>query len=73
MSFEWKSPKIKKYSEWLGTDDQIFVRLYINKIPKPLKYCEELFDKDVPEIKKLVKDIYNLNPLIHQERKKIFI
>ena len=21
MSFECKSPKIKKYSEWLGTDD----------------------------------------------------
>ena len=49
------------------------MRPYINKIPKPLKYCEELFDKDVPEIKKLVKDIGNLNPLIHKERKNFFI
>ena len=43
------------------------------KIPKPLKYCEELFDKDVLEIEKLVKDIGDLNPLIHKERKKKFL
>ena len=29
---------------------------YIKKMPKPLKYCEELFD-NVLEIKQLVKDI----------------
>ena len=66
MSFECKSPKIKKYSEWLGTDDQIFMRPYINKIPKLLKYCEELFDKDVPEIKKSFQNFeqyMNINPI----------
>ena len=40
------------------------------KIPKPLKYCEELFDKDVLEIKQLVKDTADLNTLIHREQKK---
>ena len=67
MSFECKSPKIKKYSEWLGTDDKILMRAYIKKIPKPIKYCEELFDKDVLKIKKFVKDIGDLNLLIHKE------
>ena len=41
------------------------------KIQKPLKYCEELFDKDVLEIKQLVKDIGDLNALIRREQKKI--
>ena len=48
------------------TDDQIFMRPYINKIPKPLKYCEELFDKDVPEIKKSFQNFeqyMNINPI----------
>ena len=46
------------------------MRPYIKKVPKPLKYCEELFDKDVLEIKQLVKDIGDLNTLIHREQKK---
>ena len=41
------------------------------KIQKPLKYCEELLDKDVLEIKQLVKDIGDLNALIRREQKKI--
>ena len=43
------------------------------KIPKPLKYCEELFDKDVLEVKQLVKDIGDLNTLIHREQKKFVL
>ena len=42
------------------------MRPYINKIPKPLKYCEELFDKDVPEIKKSFQNFeqyVNINPI----------
>ena len=31
INFECKSPKIKKYSEWLGTDDRIFMKPYIKK------------------------------------------
>ena len=39
---------------------------YIKKVPKPLKYCEELFDKDVLEIKQLVKGIGDLKNLIRK-------
>ena len=69
MRFECVSQTTKKYGKWLSTDNRIFMRPYIKKIPKPLKYCEELFDKDVLEIKQLVKDIGDLNTLIHREHK----
>ena len=45
---------------------------YIKKIPKPLKFCEELFDKDVLTVKQLVKDIGYLNTLIHKNQKVLF-
>ena len=70
MRFDCVSPTTKKYGEWLSTDNRIFMRPYIRKMPKPLKYCGELFDKDVLEIKQLVKDIRDLNTLIHGEQKK---
>ena len=73
MKFEAVSPVIKKYKEWLGTDNRIFMKPYIKKIQKSLKYCEELFDKDVLEIKQLVKDIGDLNTLIHREQKKFVL
>ena len=73
VGFEAVSPATKKYKEWLGTDNRIFMKPYIKKIPKPLKYCEELFDKDVLEIKQLVKDIGDLNTLIHREQKKFVL
>ena len=46
------------------------MKQYIKKIPKLRKYCEELFDKDVLEIKQLVKDIGDLKTLIHREQKR---
>ena len=73
MGFEAVSPATKKYKEWLGTDNRIFMRPYIKKIPKLLKYCEELLDKDVLEIKQLVKDIGDLNTLIHREQKNFVL
>ena len=66
IRFERVSPVIKKWKEWLGTDNRIFMKPCIKKLPKPLKYCEELFDKDVLEIKQLVKDTGDLNTLIHR-------
>ena len=45
---------------------------YIKTIPKSLTFYEELFDKNVLEIKKLVKDIGDLTPLIHKEQKNFF-
>ena len=61
MKFESVSPATKKYGEWLSTDNRTFMKPYMKKIPKPLKYCDELFDKDVLEIKQLVKDIGDLH------------
>ena len=43
VKFEAVSPATKKYKVWFGTDDRIFMKPYIKKIPKPLKYYEELF------------------------------
>ena len=57
----------KKYEEWLNTDNKIFEKSYICKIPKSLKYCEELFNPNVLVIKKHVKDIGNLTPIVHKE------
>ena len=34
MSFGCRSSNIKKYNEWLGTDDRIFMRPYIKKNTK---------------------------------------
>ena len=59
--------------EAVSRDKRIFMRPYIKKIPKPLKYCEELFDKDVLEIKQLVKDIGDLKTLIHREQKRFVL
>ena len=63
----------QKYKEWLNTDNKIFEKSYVSKIPKPSKYCEVLFDANVLVIKKLVKDIGNLTPNVHKEQKKIFL
>ena len=46
---------------------------YIRKIPKPLTDCKKLFDKDVLEIKQLVKDIGDLNNLIHKRQKNFIL
>ena len=73
VSFQAISPKINKCKEWLGTDNRIFMKPYIKKIPKPLKFCEELFDEDVLTIKQVVKDIGDLNTLIHKKQKKIVL
>ena len=72
VGFKAVSPATKKYKEWLGTDKRILMKLYIKKIPKPLNNCEEFFDKDVLEIKNLVKDIGDLNTLIHREQTNFF-
>ena len=60
----------KTYREWLNTDNKIFEKSYINKIPKLLKYCKELLDANVLVIKKVVKDIGDLTSIVHKERKK---
>ena len=73
LSFLALSQATQKYKEWLGTDNRIFMKPYVRKIPKPLPDCEKLFDKDVLEIKQLVKDIGDLNNLIHKEQKNFIL
>ena len=73
VSFQAISPKIKKYKEWLGTDNRIFMKPYIKKIPRLLKFCEELLDEDVLTIKQFVKDIGDLNALIHKKQEKFVL
>ena len=70
VSLEYDKPN--SIGNGLNTDNKIFEKSYINKIPKPLKYCEELFDPNVLVIKKLVKDLGDLTPIVHKERKKKF-
>ena len=70
MEFTAFSPATEKYKEWLGTDNSIFMKPQIKKIPKPLKFCEELFDKDVLTEKHLVNDIGDLNTLINKKQKQ---
>ena len=47
----------------------IYKNIYI---PEQLDVCEQLFDKNVQEIKKLVKYNGYLPPLIHKEQKQCF-
>ena len=71
--FRCTSNNMLKYKKWLGTDNAIFCKPFIKKIPAPLSYCKQLFDRNVLEIKKLVKDSGNLTPLIHKEQQKNYM
>ena len=73
IGFQAVSQATQKYKEWLGTDNRIFMKPYIRKIPKTLTDCEKLFDKDVLEMKQLAKDIGDLSNLIHKEQKNFIL
>ena len=61
-----------EYSKWFKNDYNVFYSTLLIDIPEPLTKCEELFDKNVFPIKKLVKDIGDLNNLTIKETKKLF-
>ena len=44
----------------------------VKNFPKPLNYCEALFDKNVLRIKKLIHDIGDLSKLIHKKQNIFF-
>ena len=67
-NFEASTQNAKKYKEWLNTDNKIFIKPYIRNIPSSLTAGEKLFDKDVIEIKNLVKDIGDVEKLIQNEQ-----
>ena len=58
IGFEISNPIYKK---WFKTSYSIFDEPSVVSIPEPISQCEKLFDKNVLPIKKLVKDIGDLN------------
>ena len=45
VSFQAISPKIKKYKEWLGTDNRIFMKPYIKKYQSHLNFVKNCLTK----------------------------
>ena len=60
------------YRKWFKTSFSIFAEPSVVNIPEPISQCEKLFDKNVLSIKKLVKDIGNLNIITIKETKNFF-
>lgn len=67
------SKNTKKYSGWFNTDNEIFIKPYIRNAPTTLLNGEKLFDKDVIEIKELVKNIGNVGKLSKREQKNFIL
>ena len=61
------------HSKWFKNDYNVFYSTSLIDIPKSLTQCEKLFDKYVLPIKKLVKDIGDLNDLTIKETKNFFL
>ena len=72
-NFQALSKNTKKYSGWLDTDNEIFIKPYIRNAPTTLLNGEKLFDKDVIEVKELVKDIGNVEKLSKREQKNFIL
>ena len=60
------------YKKWFKTSYSIFSEPSVVNIPEPISQCEKLFDKNVLPIKKLVKDIGDLNNITIKETKNFF-
>ena len=61
------------YSKWFKNDYNVLYSTLLIDIPEPLTQCEKLFDKNVLPIKKLVKDIGELDNLTIKETKNFFL
>ena len=57
----------------LKSDYNVLYSTSLIDIPEPLTQCEKLFDKNVLPVKKLVKDIGDLNNLTFKEAKNFFL
>ena len=62
-----------RYSKWFKNDYNVFYSPSVVDIPESLTKCEELFDYNVLPIKKLVKDIGDLNQLTIKKTKNFFL
>ena len=62
-----------EYKDWFNFPYDIFKDTQIVPIPHPITVCENTFDKNVLPIKKLIKDIGDLNNLAVKETKNFFL
>ena len=62
-----------EYKDWFNFPYDIFNDTQIVPIPHPITVCENTFDKNVLPIKKLIKDIGDLNNLAVKETKNFFL
>lgn len=75
-SFPFMKFKIsnKLYCKWLDKHScNIFYKVDLSDITESLDSCEKLFDKNVLPIKKLVKDIGDLDNLMVKETKNVYL
>ena len=72
-NFQALSKNTKKYSGWFNTDNAIFIKPYIRNATTNLLNGEKLFDKDVIEIKELVKNISDVGKLSKREQKNFIL
>ena len=63
----------RKYGDYFHTDNLIFKQPYIKKIPSTLAAAENLFDKDVLEIKDLVTKTGNISKKTTNEQKNFIL
>ena len=63
----------KKYNDWLTTLTGTLFNYVFKGIPQPLTECEKLLDENVLKIKKLEKDIGDLNDIIFKETKVFYL
>ena len=61
------------YTEWLTSPPGILFKDVFKDIPGLLTDCEKLFDKNVLKIKKLEKEIADLNDVIFKETKIFYL
>ena len=62
-----------KYKDWLNLLYGTIFHSILKNIPESISECEKSFDENVLPIKKLVKDIGDLNNLIIKETKNFFL
>ena len=69
----WHFNSNSSYHQWLNTPHGILFGDVFKDLPKPLTECEKLFDKNVLKIKKLEKEIGDLNGAIFKETKNFYL
>ena len=62
-----------KYNSWLKSNRFIFNRPTYKLLLGTLKEAEEIFDKNVLPIKKLVKEIGDIKKVVYKEQKNCFL